>query len=96
MKSRLGFSIAVAVKPDILILDEVLSVGDAKFKKKSAAKIQELLKEDITVILVSHSSKQVKEICDKAIWLKKGNIMMIGNSNDVIEAYEKDIGLTEK
>lgn len=93
MKSRLGFSIAVAVKPDILILDEVLAVGDAKFKKKSKAKIDELLKEDITVLIVSHSPKQVRKMCDRALWLKSGTMMMVGESNEVVDAYEKDIGL---
>lgn len=93
MKSRLGFSIAVAVKPDILILDEVLAVGDAKFKKKSRAKINELLKEDITVLIVSHSPKQVRNMCDRALWLKEGKMMMIGDVNEVVDAYEVDIGL---
>lgn len=93
MKSRLGFSIAVAVKPDILILDEVLAVGDAKFKKKSKAKIDELLKEDITVLIVSHSPKQVSKMCDRALWLKEGKMMMIGDAKEVVDAYSKDIGL---
>ncbi len=93
MRARLGFSVAVAVKPDILILDEVLAVGDAKFKKKSKDKINELLSEDITVIIVSHSPKQVRKLCDRAIWLKEGHVMMIDDADTVVDAYIEDIKL---
>lgn len=95
MRARLGFSVAVAVKPDILILDEVLAVGDAKFKKKSKSKIEELLKEDITVLIVSHSPKQVRKMCNRALWLKKGKMMMVGESDEVVDAYVDDIKLNE-
>jgi ABC-type polysaccharide/polyol phosphate transport system ATPase subunit len=89
MKARLGFSIATMVKPDILVLDEVLSVGDAKFKRKSENKILSLFTEGVTVLFVSHSIIQVKKICNKAIWLEKGEVIMMGDAKEVCEAYEK-------
>jgi len=87
MRARLGFSIATMVKPEILILDEVLSVGDAKFREKSEKKILSLFDQGITVLFVSHSAEQVKRICNKAIWLEDGKIIMKGNANDVCYAY---------
>jgi ABC-type polysaccharide/polyol phosphate transport system ATPase subunit len=87
MKARLGFSIATVVEPEILILDEVLSVGDAKFKKKSEARIMELFDKGITVLFVSHSIEQVKRLCNKAIWLEDGKIVMQGDAQGVCEAY---------
>lgn len=88
MKARLGFSIATAVNPDILILDEVLSVGDAKFRKKSLAKVQSLFDQGVTVLFVSHNIQQVKSICDTAILLEKGKIIAQGDVNEVAEIYE--------
>lgn len=72
MKSRLAFAIASLVKPDVLILDEVFSVGDGKFKKKSEAKMREILASGTTTILVSHSLKQVRQLCNRILWLDKG------------------------
>lgn len=89
MKARLGFSIATAVEPDILILDEVLSVGDANFREKSLAKIQSLFESGVTVIFVSHNIQQVKEICDRAILLEHGRCIAQGDVNDVAAIYEK-------
>lgn len=89
MRAKLGFSVATLVEPDILILDEVLSVGDAKFRKKSGDKIKSMFEAGTTVILVSHSINQIRELCDKAIWLEKGKVMMKGNSKEVCDAYEK-------
>jgi homopolymeric O-antigen transport system ATP-binding protein len=89
MKARLGFSIATVIKPEILVLDEVLSVGDAKFRKKSEKKIISLFKEGVTVLFVSHSIIQVKRLCNKAIWLEKGEVVMMGDAKEVCEAYEK-------
>lgn len=89
MKARLGFSIATAVEPDILILDEVLSVGDAGFRKKSLAKVQSLFDNGVTVLFVSHSIEQVKAICDKAILLEHGEIIAQGNLDKVIPVYEE-------
>lgn len=96
MKARLGFSIATAVDPDVLILDEVLSVGDAGFKKKSLAKIQSMFDSGVTVLFVSHSIDQVKEICDKAILLEKGRIIAQGTTDEVIPIYEEKIKKPKK
>ncbi len=89
MKARLGFSIATVVEPEILVLDEVLSVGDAKFRKKSEARIMELFDKGITVLFVSHSIEQVKRLCNKAIWLEKGKIVMQGDAEEVCNAYDQ-------
>jgi len=89
MKARLGFSIATMVEPEILILDEVLSVGDAKFRKKSQDRIMSLFDKNITVLFVSHSVGQVKSLCNKAIWLEKGKLIMQGDVEEVCAAYEK-------
>ena len=89
MKARLGFSIATVIKPEILVLDEVLSVGDAKFQEKSEKKITSLFNEGVTVLFVSHSIQQVKKICNKAIWLEKGELVMKGDAKEVCEAYEE-------
>ena len=89
MKARLGFSIATAVEPDILILDEVLSVGDAGFRRKSLAKVKSLFETGVTVLFVSHNIEQVKSICDKAILLEHGQIIAQGDVADVIPVYEE-------
>lgn len=87
MKSRLAFSIASRVKPDILILDEVLSVGDGKFKKKSEKKMREIIKSGATTILVSHSLKQIRDLCTKILWLEKGR--MVEYTSDVQGACDR-------
>ncbi|MFQ9064941.1 ATP-binding cassette domain-containing protein [Eubacterium sp.] len=92
MKSRLGFSIATAVEPDILILDEVLSVGDAKFRRKSLAKVQSMFDNGVTVLFVSHSIDQVLAICDRAILLQKGKIIAEGTAEEVAVVYEEKTG----
>lgn len=79
MKSRLAFSIASLVKPDILILDEVLSVGDGAFRKKSEAKMKEIINSGATTILVSHSLNQVRTMCSKILWLHKGRQITFGS-----------------
>lgn len=89
MRSRLGFAIATVVKPDILILDEVLSVGDAKFKKKSEDKMMELINDGTTVLFVSHSLAQVRKICDKAIIMSKGTVLAFGDIDEVSTEYER-------
>lgn len=91
MKSRLGFSIATIVEPDILILDEVLSVGDAKFKKKSLKKVKEMMKKDVTVLFVSHSIDQVLEICNKAVLIEKGRLVSYGDVKEVAKIYQERI-----
>lgn len=92
MKARLGFSIATAVEPDILILDEVLSVGDARFRKKSLAKVQSMFDKGVTVLFVSHNIQQVKDICDTAILLEKGKIIAQGDVDSVTAVYEEKTG----
>lgn len=89
MKARLGFSIATAVEPDVLILDEVLSVGDAKFREKSLKKVQSMFDSGVTVLFVSHNISQVKQICDKAILLNHGEIIANGDADEVCDLYTK-------
>ncbi|MCQ2495765.1 MAG: ABC transporter ATP-binding protein [Lachnospiraceae bacterium] len=91
MKARLGFSIATVVEPEILILDEVLSVGDAKFRKKSAKKLKSMMKKGVTVLFVSHSGDQVLENCNKAIILEKGHIIEMGKVDAVCARYNEII-----
>lgn len=89
MKSRLAFSIASLVEPDILILDEVLSVGDGAFRKKSEAKMKEVISGGATTILVSHSISQVRELCTKVLWLHKGEQMAYGTDvQGICDQYE--------
>ena len=89
MRAKLGFSIATIVEPDILIIDEILSVGDIKFRRKSSDKIRSLINSGITVLLVSHSVGQIRELCNKAIWIDDGKIKMMGEVNKVCDAYVK-------
>ncbi len=93
MKARLGFSIATVVEPDILILDEVLSVGDAKFKKKSEDKILSMFDKGVTVLFVSHSLAQVQRICNKAILLEGGKIVAAGKVKEIAKLYEEKTGI---
>lgn len=88
MKSRLAFSIASLVNPDILILDEVLSVGDGSFRQKSGNKMREILTNGVTGILVSHSIDQVRELCNKVLWLDHGKQMDFGGTQEVCDRYE--------
>lgn len=89
MKTRLGFSIATVVDPEILILDEVLSVGDAKFRKKSENKIMSMFDQGVTVLFVSHSLAQVQRLCNKAMILDHGQLKAIGEIDEISEMYEK-------
>ena len=89
MKSRLAFSIASLVNPDILILDEVLSVGDGAFKKKSEAKMKEIISGGATTILVSHSLEQVRKMCNKVLWLDKGNQIAFGETQSICDEYQR-------
>ena len=95
MKSKLGFSIATIANPDILILDEVLPVGDAKFRKKSEAKIMQLMEGGTTVLFVSHSLAQVRRICDRAMILDHGTLKAIGGIDEISNQYEAMIEATD-
>lgn len=88
MVMRLAFSIATLVNPDILIVDEILSVGDAHFQNKSAARMQQLMSGGTTVIMVSHSIAQIRSLCQRAIWLENHTIKMDGLASEVCDAYE--------
>lgn len=89
MKSRLAFSIASLVQPDILILDEVLSVGDGAFRKKSEAKMREIIGGGATTILVSHSIQQIRQLCNKVLWLHNGKQIAFGSTADICNKYEE-------
>ena len=87
MKARLGFAVATMVRPDILIVDEILSVGDYAFRKKCEQRMEEMLSGGTTLLYVSHSLEEVKRLCSHAIWLEKGEIHRIGKEREVCEAY---------
>ena len=89
MKSRLAFAIASMVQPDILILDEVLSVGDGAFRKKSEAKMREIIGRGAATILVSHSLGQVQELCTKVLWLEKGRQIACGDTAVICGLYQQ-------
>lgn len=91
MKARLGFSIATMVKPDILIVDEILSVGDYKFRQKCEKRMKELLSGGTTLLYVSHNIDEVKRLCDHAIWIDKGVARMQGEVHEVCEAYMREM-----
>lgn len=91
MAARLGFSIATIVRPDILICDEVLAVGDYAFQQKCEKKMCEMQKQGTTLLFVSHSIESVKEVCDHALWLEKGEMKKRGAAKDVCEAYIKSL-----
>ena len=90
MKARLGFAVATMVRPEILIVDEILSVGDYQFRKKCEARMNEMLGGGTTLLYVSHSMEEVKRLCSHAVWMDKGEAVMIGNANEVCEAYLAD------
>ncbi|NLG11038.1 MAG: ABC transporter ATP-binding protein [Coriobacteriaceae bacterium] len=88
MIARLGFSIATITKPDILIVDEILSVGDFRFKEKSEKRIHDLMAGGTTVVMVSHDIGQIEKLCNRAIWLSHGKLMLEGDATVVCAAYE--------
>lgn len=88
MKARLGFSVATMVAPDVLIVDEILAVGDFLFKKKCTERMNQMLQGGTTLLYVSHSIESVRELCTHALWLDKGRVCMSGTVNDVCIAYE--------
>ena len=94
MYGRLAFSVAVNMEPDILLIDEALSVGDARFRKKSFERMRELCSQDRTVVLVSHALGSIEQLCDRAIWMHKGELRMHDDPETVVHAYTKflDVG----
>jgi teichoic acid transport system ATP-binding protein len=91
MRSRLQFAIATAVTPDILMIDETLSVGDAEFKERSDERIREMIGEAGTVFLVSHSSSSILDVCDRALWLDHGRLVGDGSAEDIVAAYKEHV-----
>lgn len=89
MRARLGFAVATMVKPDILVVDEVLAVGDASFRKRCTERMEEMLNGGTTLLFVSHSNADVRRLCKNAVWLDHGEIKMIGDADKVCDAYEK-------
>jgi ABC-type polysaccharide/polyol phosphate transport system ATPase subunit len=95
MYGRLAFAVAVHMHPDILLIDEALSVGDARFRRKSLDKMRELCSEDRTVVLVSHALGLIEELCDEAIWMHKGKLKLWDEPEAVVDAYTKFLGVKE-
>lgn len=89
MLARLAFAIATIGTPDILIVDEVLSVGDFRFQQKCEKRIQQMMKKDTSILFVSHSIDQVKKLCTKTVWIEKGKVKMIGPTEEVCTLYEQ-------
>lgn len=89
MTAKLAFSIATVVNPEILIVDEILSVGDIKFQEKSKGKMLEMIKGGTTVLYVSHSLESIKDLCDKVIWIEHGKLIKMGNAKEICDEYYK-------
>jgi ABC-type polysaccharide/polyol phosphate transport system ATPase subunit len=87
MYGRLAFSVAINMEPDILLIDEALSTGDARFKRKSFRRMRRLCREDRTILLVSHALRSIRQLCDEVIWMHDGQLKRIGTPDEVIEAY---------
>jgi ABC-type polysaccharide/polyol phosphate transport system ATPase subunit len=96
MYGRLAFAVAVHMEPDILIIDEALSVGDARFRRKSFNKMRELCGEDRTIVLVSHALGSITELCDAALWLHKGELQMLDEPQAVVDAYTNFLEVGEE
>lgn len=91
MKARLGFSISKYSRPDVILLDEVLSVGDGHFREKAEASMREMMKSKQTVVFVSHDSSRVRELCSRVCWLREGRVQMLGPASEVMDAYDEYI-----
>jgi len=96
MELRLGFSVAVHSEPDVMLIDEVLAVGDKQFKKKCYKKIEEFREKGVTILLISHNMDEVNNYCETCLWLDKGNISAIGEPKKVTREYEKWLLTAEK
>ena len=95
MYGRLAFAVAVTMEPEILLIDEALSVGDARFRKKSFRKMRELCGENRTILLVSHALGSIKDLCDQAIWIHKGELRMWDDPDAVVDAYTEFLEVGE-
>ena len=93
MKARLGISVATAFQPDILLVDEVLGVGDASFRKKSESRVREMIEGSGTVIIVSHSQGFMMEICDRIVLMDEGEIVAVGDPKEMYQKYNTLLGL---
>jgi ABC-type polysaccharide/polyol phosphate transport system ATPase subunit len=92
MWTRLGFAVATDVEPDVLLIDEVLSVGDEAFQRKSSARMQEFRDRGATILLVTHNMSAIEQMCHRTAWIHHGKLMAIGESNEVIQAYRQSQG----
>jgi ABC-2 type transport system ATP-binding protein len=93
MQARLGFSVATSVEPEILIVDEVLAVGDADFQQKCRIRIQNMQKNGVTLVLVSHSTSDIEAICNKTLWIHKGSTIMLNDTKQVLEVFNQNFGV---
>ncbi|QRY79697.1 ABC transporter ATP-binding protein [Pseudomonas sp. PDNC002] len=91
MRARLGFAISKYSRPDVILLDEVLSVGDGHFREKAEATMREMLTGNQTVVFVSHDSARIRELCSRVCWLKDGRVQMLGPVSEVMDAYDEFI-----
>jgi lipopolysaccharide transport system ATP-binding protein len=87
MRARLGFATAIQVNPDVLLVDEVLGVGDEKFRAKSSSEMKKLIKSDKTVILASHIISTIKDLCDRVVWIENGLVRHIGEAHATLDLY---------
>jgi teichoic acid transport system ATP-binding protein len=93
MRSRLAFSVAVQTRPEILLLDELMSVGDVAFRQKSNATMEGLLTETRTIVMVSHDLERLERFCDRLVWLEKGRVMAVGEPREIVEQYRRFVGV---
>ncbi len=94
MVMRLGFSVAIQAEPDVLLIDEVLAVGDAEFQEKSGDALRERMRQGRTVVLVSHAEAQVAALCDRLLWVEHGKSVLEGDRDTVFAAYHRELHLT--
>ena len=92
MRSRLGFAIATTLDPEILVLDEVLSVGDRAFRAKSQARINEMMSRSRLIVIVSHATSFLRSVCTQCLWLDRGHVRAFGDAKSVLDAYEAEVG----
>lgn len=91
MKARLGFSVAFQLDPDVLLIDEVLGVGDSDFRRKSSSVMRNKIRSDKTIVLVSHSAETIRQLCDRAVWIEDGVTRAYGDTSDVLSFYKEQL-----